>query len=275
MREVFERAKADVIVVFGDDQEEQIDLQNYPPFAVFTGDHLEGYRAVAYTGEAPHPQWKPKTPEHWTVIGTASGLAKSIVTQTMKAGFDPAFMSALPKPEMGLGHAFTRPVSKMDPEFKVPLIPIMVNCYFAPQPSGERCVAMARAVRDVIASWPDDLNVVVVGSGGLWHTPGATDAYLDEEFDQTILSFLKSGDVDGGAAYFDKWKPGKERQDLRCFEAFECASGMEGGIGSGSGETRTWLMAAAVAARPATVIDYIPIHSSPVGAAFAYWEMRP
>lgn len=273
MREVYERAKPDVLVVFGDDQDEQIGLNNYPPFAVFSGEHLEGYRAVGYTGEAPHPQWKPKTPEHWTPIKTAPDLAKSLVTGLLSADFDPAFMNALPAAEKGLGHAFTRPVSKLDPDFSVPIVPVMVNCYYAPQPSAARCAALARAVRTIVHGWADHLNVVVIGSGGLWHTPGARDSYLDSEFDETILAHLKEGDADGAAAYFDNWAPGPERQDLGCFESFKCASGMPGGVGSGSGETRTWIMAAAVADQPATVVDYIPIHASPVGAGFAYWEM--
>jgi hypothetical protein len=273
MRKIYERAKPDVLVVFGDDQEEQFDLRNYPAFAICSAETLEGYRAVGYTGEQPHPQWKHKTPDNWTRIRTAPDLAKSLILGIMKAGFDPAFMNALPREGMGLGHAFTRPVSKLDPDFTVPLVPVMVNCYYAPQPTASRCVKMARAVRDVIATWPDHLNVVVIGSGGLWHTPGAQDAYLDHEFDQTILAHLRDGNADAAAEYFDNWKPAEQHKNLRCFEAFRCASGMEGGVGSGSGETRTWIMAAAVADTPATVIDYIPIYASPVGAGFASWEV--
>jgi hypothetical protein len=31
-------------------------------------------------------------------------------------------------------------------------------------------------------------------SGGLWHTPGAKEAYLDEDFDRTLLSYLEVGE---------------------------------------------------------------------------------
>jgi len=34
-----------------------------------------------------------------------------------------------------------------------------------------------------------------VGSGGLWHTPRAADAYLDETFDRKLLSFMTAGDA--------------------------------------------------------------------------------
>ena len=42
---------------------------------------------------------------------------------------------------------------------------------------------MGSAIKDIIAEYPDDLRVAVVGSGGLWHTPGAKNAWLNEEFD--------------------------------------------------------------------------------------------
>jgi hypothetical protein len=46
-----------------------------------------------------------------------------------------------------------------------------------------------------------------------------------------------------------------------------------GGIGSGTGETRNWIIAAAVAdGQPGTVVDYVPVHASPCGMGFAYWE---
>ena len=45
------------------------------------------------------------------------------------------------------------------------------------------------------------------------------------------------------------------------------------GVGGGTGETRNWIVAAAVAdGQPATVIDYVPIYASPIGTSFAYWD---
>jgi hypothetical protein len=46
-----------------------------------------------------------------------------------------------------------------------------------------------------------------------------------------------------------------------------------GGPRGGTRETCNWIAAAAVAeGRPATLVDYIPIYASPIGAAFAYWR---
>ncbi len=172
-----------------------------------------------------------------------------------------------------MGHAFMRPICNLSAaRFDVPVLPVMVNCFYAPQPTAARCVAAARAIRRTIESWPGDMRVAVIGSGGLWHTPGAVDAYIDEEFDRAILGSLQEGDADRMADYFDRWRPSPERARLRCYESFSGGTGLTGGIGSGAGETRNWIMAAAVADRPGVVVDYVPVYASPCGMAFAYWN---
>lgn len=274
LREVFQAARPDVMLVFGDDQEEQFDLRNHPAFAVYVGARFEGYKAVRYEGALGARTWKPKVSEHWTGIDTRPELAKAVLHGMMAAGFDPAFMLELPNQEIGMGHAFMRPAGPLTGgRFDVPMVPVLVNCLYAPQPTAARCVSAARAVRRAVEAWPEDISVAIVGSGGLWHTPGAPESYLDEEFDKEIVRLLQAGNVDALAAYFDGWKPRPEVAQLRCLEQFAGGTGMQGGIGSGSGETRNWIMAAAIADRPVVMVDYIPLHASPCGVGFAYWDM--
>jgi hypothetical protein len=46
------------------------------------------------------------------------------------------------------------------------------------------------------------------------------------------------------------------------------------GIGSGTGETRNWVAAAAVAdGVPGSVLASVDIWASPIGVAFAYWDV--
>jgi hypothetical protein len=278
LREVFQAAEPDIVVVFGDDQEEQFSLRNLPAFAVYVGGEFEGYRELAYEG-VPGPssgrRLLPKSAESWTRVGTRPDLARAVLEGLMQSGFDPAFMLGLPDEAHGMGHAFMRPMSKLTQgRFDVPMVPVMVNCFYAPQPSAARCVAAARAIRKAIEAWPQDVNVAVIGSGGLWHTPGAEDAYVDEEFDQAILARLRTGDADAMADYFDRWRPRSGQEHLRCYQVFSGSTGMSGGIGSGAGETRNWIMAAAVADRPGVVIDHVPVYASPCGTGFAYWDMQ-
>jgi len=273
LRSVFQRARPDVVVVFGDDQEEQFRLTNLPAFAVYAGEDFEGYRELAYAGVPGSRELLPRSAETWVKVPARPDLARALLAGWQRSGFDPAFMLALPNETHGMGHAFMRPVGNLTGgRFDVPVVPVMVNCFYAPQPTAARCVAAARAIREIIESWPDELRVAVVGSGGLWHTPGAPDAYIDEEFDRAILDGLQKGDADRMADYFDRWRPPAAHAQLRCYESFSGGTRSAGGIGSGAGETRNWIMAAAVGDRPGVLVDYVPVYASPCGMAFAHWN---
>lgn len=277
LRDVFQAARPDVVVVFGDDQEEQFSLRNMPAFAVYVGGEFAGYKELSYEGVPGAPGQRrllPRTPDTWATVKTRPDLARAVLSGLQSEGFDPSFMLGLPDEVHGIGHAFMRPISRLtDGRFDIPMLPVMINCFYAPQPTGRRCVAAARAIRKTIEAWPEEINVAILGSGGLWHTPGAPDAYVDEEFDQSMLSLLRDGDADAMADFFDNWQPSADRKQLRCYESFSGGTGMSGGIGNGAGETRNWIMAAAIADRPGTVVDYVPVHASPCGMGFAYWDM--
>ncbi len=44
------------------------------------------------------------------------------------------------------------------------------------------------------------------------------------------------------------------------------------GLQGGTRETSNWIAAAAMAGKPATVVDYVAVYSSPIGCGFAYWD---
>lgn len=157
---------------------------------------------------------------------------------------------------------------------------VFINSYYPPQPSGLRCYDLGRAVRRVLEALPMDLRVAVLGSGGLWHTPIWPDAYLDEKVDRTILDAVRAGDARRMAGFFDEvpWQhPLEAPPDMPPFLASAVlgVTGLQGGVGSGSGEIRNWIAAAAVAdGTPGTVVDYVPVYASPCGMGFAYWEVN-
>jgi len=45
-----------------------------------------------------------------------------------------------------------------------------------------------------------------------------------------------------------------------------------GGPQGGTREIANWIAASAVAGKPATVVDYVPVYASPIGCGFAYWD---
>src|SRR5512134_650098 len=181
-------AQPDVLVVFGDDQLECFDFRNYPTFAIYAGARFQGSLAGGGTAAVPgHP-----------------ALAAALLTGLMRRGFDPAFSLDMPKPERGIGHAFLRPAESLT-DFTTPIVPVFLNCYYAPQPTARRCYQLGAAVRQVVDEYPEPLRVAVVGSGGLWHTPRAKDAYLDETFDRAIIRAMVAGDARGMARHFDDY----------------------------------------------------------------------
>jgi hypothetical protein len=250
-------AAPDVLLVFGDDQLERFDFGNFPSFAVHAGEAFEGALA---TGE------RARLPGH-------PGLASAVLTGLMRRGFDPAFCLDRDGVDRGVGHAFLRPAESLT-ALATPVVPVFLNCYYAPQPTAMRCYELGVAVRSVIDEHPGDLRVAVIGSGGLWHTPRAPDAYLDEAFDAAMLRLATAGDARGMARHFDGYEvPAGDRSQAPGRRG-PGATGLPGpgGPRGGTRETCNWIAAAAVAGgQPATVIDYVAVYASPIGAAFACW----
>ena len=278
LRCTLEAAKPDVIILFGDDQSEQFDFNNYPAFAIFAGESYTGFKISGKFG-LPVPKSarlpRPKTAEHWVTTPGHPQVARWLITQLIEEGFDTSFSLALPRPDDGIGHAFMRPFVYLAPDYNIPTVPFFVNCYFGPQPTGRRCVELGRAVRRLIARMPGDLRVAVIGSGGLWHTPMLPHSILDTEFDHAMLDCVRSGDPAAMAAYFDGRRPVVHANDENALTLASGGTRMVSGLGGGSGETRNWIITAAICADlPGTVVDYVPVYASPVGLAFAYWSLQ-
>jgi protocatechuate 4,5-dioxygenase beta chain len=74
--------------------------------------------------------------------------------------------------EMLVDHGFIVPMALMWrhlPAWPVKGIPLAVNTVQHPLPSARRCLALGRALRQAIASYPEDLKVVIFGTGGMSH----------------------------------------------------------------------------------------------------------
>ncbi|HLG11010.1 MAG TPA: hypothetical protein VI876_04550 [Dehalococcoidia bacterium] len=269
LREKIDESRPDVFLIFGDDQREYLDFDNYPSFAIYAGDEFTGALSAHDTARYLHPNEGIEVP-HRTVKGHPE-LAAALLTGLRDRDFDPAFcLETESTPQVG--HAFMRPLESVT-DFSIPAVPVMINCYFAPQMTAGRCYKLGTAVREIVESMPSDLRVAVIGSGGLWHTPGAKDAYLDEQFDRESLRYLETGDIFGAARFFDGYQTPAGDTSQPVGERNRTATGLPSSTGpqGGTREFCNWIAAAAVAdAKPWTIIDYVPVYSSPVGAGFGY-----
>ena len=95
--------------------------------------------------------------------------------------------------EMLVDHAVTIPMALMWPgeSWPVTIVPIEINTVQHPLPSLGRCLALGRSVGRAISSYPRDLKVLVVGTGGLSHQlDGARAGFINKEFDQLCMDRL-------------------------------------------------------------------------------------
>jgi hypothetical protein len=272
LRRKLAEARPDVIVIFGDDQLECFDFTNYPAFSIYVGETFEG----ALTREdAPMGGKMESAPPQKVRLKGHPELAVALVMGMMRRGIDPAYNMDMPKPQDGIGHSILRPAQSLT-DLATPIVPVLINCYYAPQPTAARCYQVGRAAREIIEEFPDGLRVAVIGSGGLWHTPQKPGAWLNEAFDEEILAFMARGDAKGMAAHFDGYRipEGDTSQDISV--RGRTVTGMPGfgGPQGGTREICNWIAAAAVAeGTTATIVDRVPIYASPIDAAFAYFNL--
>ena len=272
LREKVAALKTSVLIVFSDDQLQCFDFNNYPAFAIYVG---EEFRKSPRRGDRETRQVGRHAEPGFTFKGHPE-LAISLLTGVMKRGFDPAFCMDMPKPDRGLASGIIRSAEELT-ELTMPIVPVMMNLYFAPQVTALRSYQFGKAVREVIDDFPGDQRIGVVASGGLWHTPGAKEAWLNTEFDLKTLEHLKVGDARGMAEHFDGYVIPADDPSQDTSVRGRNITGMPslGGPAMGTRETCSWIAAAAVTDGCATtIVDYIDAYASPVGNAFAYCDIE-
>ena len=97
--------------------------------------------------------------------------------------------------EMLVDHAVVNPMELFWPgdDRPVRLVPIAINTVQYPLPSPMRCYKLGQAVGRAIDSYPKDLKVLVVGTGGLSHQlDGQRAGFINKAFDLMCLEKLVS-----------------------------------------------------------------------------------
>lgn len=105
--------------------------------------------------------------------------------------------------DMLVDHAVTIPMTLMWPGEKWPvkIVPIAINTVQHPLPSLKRCLNLGRSVGRAIESYPQDLRVMIVGTGGLSHQlDGKRAGFINKEFDKLCMDKL-SGEPETLARY--------------------------------------------------------------------------
>jgi aromatic ring-opening dioxygenase catalytic subunit (LigB family) len=230
-------AEPDVLVIFSPDHWVNFFINNLPSFCIGIGDEHDG---------PPEPFMQAVYP-HKTLPGHP-GFGRHLLDTALENDFDPAISHRLT-----LDHGFCVPLWRMGLDPSLPIVPVTVNDLEAPMPTLRRCIAWGKMLRQAIDSYPDDLRVAVLGTGGLSHSIGEpTMGEIDEPFDELCIDLFKNADDDALAAGLEK----------------ALAT-----TGNGAEEVRDWVIVhAAAGSKGFDLIDYTPIPEVYVGCGMAEWS---
>ena len=171
--------KPDVVIAVYNDHASAFSVEVIPTFAL--GCAAEFPPADEGWGPRPVPVVKghPKLASH---------IAQSVILDE----FDLTIVN-----RMEVDHGLTVPLNLMfgsPQEWPCPVIPLAVNVVMYPPPTGHRCFMLGRAIRKAVEGYPDDLQVVVMGTGGMSHQiSGPRAGLINSKFDKAYLDGL-SGD---------------------------------------------------------------------------------
>ncbi|MGK0297172.1 MAG: protocatechuate 4,5-dioxygenase beta chain [Gammaproteobacteria bacterium] len=174
------KTNPDVVILVYNDHGTAFSLDVVPTFALGVTDTY----LPADEGWGPRPV--PVVHGH---LELSRHLAESLIYDE----FDIAVIN-----KMVVDHGLTVPLSLMcgQPEewpFKV--IPLAVNVVQYPPPTGKRCFDLGRAIRKAVENFDQELNVVVMGTGGMSHQlHGERAGLINKDWDNRFLDDL-TGDV--------------------------------------------------------------------------------
>jgi protocatechuate 4,5-dioxygenase beta chain len=177
-REWLAEHQPDVAIVVYNDHANGIDLDIVPTFGIGTAERYE----VADEGFGKRP-----VPD---VVGDPE-LSLHLLESLVDDGFDLTVFQ-----ELDVDHGFTVPLSVWTPDpgesWPCPVIPLLVNVIQYPQPTAARCYALGQALGRAIRSYPKDVKVAILGTGGMSHQlAGARAGYINPEFDHMFLEAIE------------------------------------------------------------------------------------
>ena len=168
--------KPDVVIAIYNDHASAFSVELIPTFALGTATEFP----PADEGWGPRPV---------PVVKGHPELASHIATSAILDGSDLTIVN-----KMEVDHGLTVPLNLAfgsPKQWPCPVIPVAVNVVQYPPPTGKRCFDLGRAIRKAVASYPDDLRVVVFGTGGMSHQiSGPRAGLINEKFDKAFLDGL-------------------------------------------------------------------------------------
>src|SRR5712691_11609286 len=135
-----------------------------------------------------------------------------------------------------------------------PIVPIVFNDLEPPFPSVRRCLQWGTMLAEAIRTYPEDIRVAILATGGLSHSIGEpTMGEIDEPFDRECIHHFENGDDRRLVDFLNERLPT---------------------IGNGAAEIRNWVAAHGAADRRGfELIGYCNCPEVYVGCGFASWNL--
>ena len=181
VREWIEQKKPDVLFMIFNDHVTSFFFDHYSAFNLGI-DHQ--YRVADEGGGA-----RDIPP----VAGHAA-LSQHIGASLMADEFDMSFFQ-----DKALDHGCFSPLSILcshDPDWQVQIVPLAVGVLQFPIPTARRCYKLGQALRNAIESYPEDISVAIVATGGLSHqVHGSRAGFNNTEWDKQFLEILEKDPI--------------------------------------------------------------------------------
>lgn len=170
--------KPDALLMIFNDHVTSFFFDHYSAFALGVGAQY----AVADEGGGPRDL--PPVPGHVE-------LSHHIGQSLMADEFDMSFFQG-----KALDHGCFSPLSMMCPPapegWQAPIIPLQVGVLQFPIPTARRCYNLGQALRRAIESYPEDLSVAIVATGGLSHqVHGERSGFNNTAWDSSFLDLIE------------------------------------------------------------------------------------
>ena len=178
VREWLSKLKPDVAIVVYNDHGADFNFDKYPTFAIGAAERY----AIADEGFGTRP-----LPEVRGNADLSIHLCESLIADE----FDLTVCQ-----ELAVEHGFLVPMNlcfeHTENGWPLAAVPLAVNVIQHPLPSGRRCYRLGQAIRRAVESYPGNLKVVVMGTGGMSHQlQGRRFGCMNERFDQMFLDRLE------------------------------------------------------------------------------------
>jgi hypothetical protein len=250
MREWLRRVRPNILVVVGDDQDENFNLNNLPAFALYGGESFQCRDRLDPTSPARD-------------YAAPAAMAQYLLESLMEEGLEMSVCRSFSDNELK-AHAFGPVLRTLAPDLDLAILPLFVDAIHWPAPKPSRCWELGLAMRRALSVWKDDsVRIAFCASGGLSHFTagypyGALGAdgprrygSIHEDFDRELVARLR----EGRAATLSRL-------------------GSRELLHNGEVELRSWIVAAALAGeheRPGIML-YEPFYSAIMGMGVALWD---